>query len=148
MGSGHHLITNVEWTSLARHIAAQPSKLVLLVPEFFLEGIQYSASTTFASDGFINTQTASNTGTLNYIYNTSANIVGSSGEFTFKRIHNLSNRQIIWDLAGNIYEWNDITCIKGSGMGKWYDIVGSIDWNNNVLDDYKRDVAGPLLFTL
>lgn len=76
------------------------------------------------------------------IYNTGANSLGSSGNFIFKRNHSFANGKTIWDLAGNVREWNDDTCIQGSGIEKWYNCAWT-EWNDTNLDDYKRGIAGP-----
>ena len=139
---GAHLITNTEWTALARHIAAQPSNWSTGVVGDGVLSRGYSASTTNASDGFTNTVVAPNTG-IGYEYNTGANIVGPSGVFDLKRTHNLANGQTIWDLAGNLWEWNSDTCTPGSGEGNWYNNAAWIEWNDTNLDDYERPIAGP-----
>ncbi|OQB09138.1 MAG: hypothetical protein BWY21_00914 [Parcubacteria group bacterium ADurb.Bin216] len=142
MGSGYHLITNAEWTSLARHIAAQPSNWSTGTVGSGVLSRGYSASTTFASDGFENTAVAPSTGP-GYEYNTGVNTLNSFGDFIFKRTNNLQNGQIIWDLAGNVWEWNSDTCVQGSGVGNWYNTGGVyIEWNDANLDDYERGAAG------
>ncbi|OQB09607.1 MAG: hypothetical protein BWY21_00723 [Parcubacteria group bacterium ADurb.Bin216] len=141
LGSGYHLITNAEWTSLARHIAAQPSNWSTGTVGSGVLSRGYSASTTVASDGFTNTTIAPYTG-LGYEYNIAANEVGASGTFDLKRTHNLANGQVIWDLAGNVWEWNSDTCNQGSGLDNWYNSAW-IEWNNSNLDDYERFTAGP-----
>ena len=141
LGSGYHLITNAEWTSLARHIAAQPSNWSTGTVGSGVLSRGYSASTTVASDGFANTTIAPYTG-LGYEYNIAANEVGASGTFDLKRTHNLANGQVIWDLAGNVWEWNSDTCNQGSGLDNWYNSAW-IEWNNSNLDDYERFTAGP-----
>ncbi|BFT94185.1 hypothetical protein MNSC_01930 [Minisyncoccus archaeophilus] len=141
LGSGYHLITNAEWTSLARHLASQPSNWSTGTVGSGVLSRGYSASTTNASDGFQNTAVAPSTGP-GYEYNTGVNTVGSSGVFDLKRTHNLANGKIIWDLAGNVWEWNSDTCTQGSGAGNWYNGVW-IEWNDTNLDDYERGVAGP-----
>jgi prepilin-type N-terminal cleavage/methylation domain-containing protein len=141
---GAHLITNTEWTALARHIAAQPSNWSNGAVGDGVLSRGYSASTTYASDGFTNTGPAPTTGTLNDVYNTGVNAVGPNGVFDLKRTHYLVNGQIIWDLAGNLWEWNSDTCIPGSGEGNWYNSGTWIEWNDTNLDDYERLVGGSI----
>jgi formylglycine-generating enzyme required for sulfatase activity len=103
----------------------------------------YSASVANGGDAFTNTQVAPTTGT-GYEYNTAADTVGSSGDFKFKRTHNLSTGQVIWDLAGNVWEWNSDTCTQGSGTGNWYNTASAwIEWNDSNLSDYELGIAGP-----
>ncbi len=141
LGSGYHLITNAEWTSLARHLASQPSNWSTGTVGSGVLSRGYSASNTNASDGFQNTAVAPSTGP-GYEYNTGVNTVGSSGVFSLKRTHNLANGKTIWDLAGNVWEWNSDTCTQGSGAGNWYNSA-YIEWNDTNLDDYERPTAGP-----
>jgi formylglycine-generating enzyme required for sulfatase activity len=142
LGSGYHLITNAEWTSLARHIASQSSNWSTGTVGSGVLSRGYSASTTYASDGFTNTAVAPSTGP-GYEYNTGVDTVGSSGVFDLKRTHNLANGKTIWDLAGNVWEWNSDTCIQGSGAGNWYNSGAWIEWSDTNLDDYERTIAGP-----
>jgi formylglycine-generating enzyme required for sulfatase activity len=141
LGSGYHLITNTEWTSLARHIASRASNWSTGTVGSGVLSRGYSAVNT--ADGFQNTVPASTTGASNDLYNTGANTVGSSGNFALKRTHNLANGQTIWDFAGNVWERNNATCTKGSGDGYWYDSGGSwIEWNNSNLLDYELGTYG------
>ncbi|BFT94001.1 hypothetical protein MNSC_00090 [Minisyncoccus archaeophilus] len=142
LGSGYHLITNAEWTSLARHLASQPSNWSTGTVGSGVLSRGYSASTTNASDGFTNTAVAPSTG-AGYEYNTGVNTVGPSGVFSLKRTHNLANGKTIWDLAGNVWEWNSDTCTQGSGSGNWYNSGAWIEWSDANLDDYERITAGP-----
>ena len=137
---GAHLITNAEWTALARHIAAQPSNWSNGTIGDGVLSRGYSAAN--IPDGFYNNSIAPHTGT-GYEYNTGANTVGPSGEFKLKRTHNLYNGQVIWDLSANIWEWTSDTCMQGSGLGKWYNNNTWLDWDNANLDDYERLTGGP-----
>lgn len=51
----------------------------------------------------------------------------------------LSNGKVIWDFAGDVWEWNDWQC----GTGVWYSVAGWIDWTNANLTDYEKYAAGP-----
>ena len=141
LGSGYHLITNAEWTSLARHIANQSSNWSNDTVGSGVLSRGYSASTTYASDSFTNTAPAPNTGP-GYEYNTGVNTVGSSGVFDLKRTHDLANGHVIWDLAGNVWEWNSDTCTQGTGAGNWYNSAW-VEWNDSNLSDYELGTAGP-----
>ncbi|GMX59543.1 MAG: hypothetical protein MNSN_05440 [Minisyncoccus archaeiphilus] len=146
LGSGYHLITNTEWTSLARHLASQPSNWSTGTVGSGVLSRGYSASTTYASDGFQNTAVAPTTGSSSDECNTGVDQVGSCvlpSNFSLKRTHNLANGKTIWDLAGNVWEWNSDTCTQGSGAGNWYNSGAWIEWNDTNLDDYERGAAGP-----
>jgi hypothetical protein len=54
------------------------------------------------------------------------------------RTHVLSNGNIIWDMAGNVYEWTDAQCDTTS----WYN-TGWVEWNNANVTDWEKLVAGP-----
>jgi len=137
LGSGYHLITNAEWTSLARHIAAQPSNWSTGTVGSGVLSRGYSASTTNATDGFTNTVVASNTG-INYEYNIGADQVGGSGLFDLKRTYYLANGKTLWDLAGNVWEWTTDICDSN-----WYNGGAWIEWGNANLSDYEIGLAGP-----
>jgi formylglycine-generating enzyme required for sulfatase activity len=141
LGSGYHLITNTEWTALARNIEGTASNWSGGAVGSGVMSRGYSAWTS-SGDSFTNTQVAPTTGT-GYEYNTAANTSGPSGDFKLKRTHNLSNGQIIWDLAGNVWEWNSDTCTQGSGTGNWYNSSSWIEWSDSNLSDYELGIAGP-----
>ncbi|BFT94471.1 hypothetical protein MNSC_04790 [Minisyncoccus archaeophilus] len=138
---GAHLITNAEWTALARHIAAQPSNWSSGVVGDGVLSRGYSAAD--GSDGFYNTSVAPTTGTVNDVYNIATDTVGPTGLFALKRTNDLGGGKTIWDLGGNVFELTSDTCTQGSGVGNWYN-SGWIEWTNTNLDDYERDTAGPI----
>ena len=139
---GAHLITNAEWTALARHIAAQSSNWSTGVVGSGFLSRGYAANAGY-DDSFTNTKHAQTTGTENDLYNTGADTVGPSGEFRYKRTHNLSNGQVLWDFSGNAHEWVSGTCSPGSGMCKWYDLGSWLSWTDSNLNDYEIGLAGP-----
>ena len=54
------------------------------------------------------------------------------------RTHILSNGNVIWDFAGNVWEWNDWQC----GTGTWYSLGSWSEWNNANLTDYEQSAGG------
>ena len=48
-------------------------------------------------------------------------------------------------MAGNVWEWNNITCQMGSGNNFCYN-GGSvpIEWDNSNLSDYEKGIVGPI----
>ncbi|OQB08765.1 MAG: hypothetical protein BWY21_01111 [Parcubacteria group bacterium ADurb.Bin216] len=143
LGTGYHLISSAEWTNLARHI--------MTVPSNWSEGVVGSgylsrgyASNTLSGDTFTNSAVASSTGD-NYLYNTGADTVGPAGDHKYRRTHILANSQQIWDLGGNLWEWNSDTCQVGSGIGYWKSGVWTT-WDDVELQDYEINIAGPSPF--
>ncbi len=137
LGTGYHLITNAEWTSLARHIVSQPSNWSTGIVGSGVLSRGYSGN----PGEFSNTLVASITG-IGYEYNTGVNNVGSIGIFDLKRTHNLANNMNIWDFTGNVWEWNNDICTQGSGVANWYNSGAWIEWSDVDLSDYEVGVAG------
>jgi formylglycine-generating enzyme required for sulfatase activity len=50
----------------------------------------------------------------------------------------LSNGNVIWDIAGNVWEWTDNLC----GI-PWDTTAGWVEWNNAGLTDQEKYDAGP-----
>jgi len=124
LGNGAHLITNAEWTLLARSAESVSSN--------WNGTVMYRGH----SDGTPANSLASD-GTDPY-YGT-----GQSSPSEQRRTLTLVNGQIIWDLAGNAWEWNNFTCQIGSGNGYWYNSGAWIEWNDSNLSDYEKGIAGP-----
>ncbi len=120
---GGHLLTNPEWMTIARNI----------------EQVSGNWSTGNIGSGYINignyNKTNAMIGTPDY----------ATGEVTwdYKRTHSLSSSDTIYDIAGNVSEWLDTTCIGGTGAGKYDTTSGYLEWSNGALDDYERGAAGP-----
>ena len=61
------------------------------------------------------------------------------------RILTLSNDNVIWDLAGNVWEWTDMDM---TALGVWYNSASAWkEWNDANLTDYERIVAGSTSYT-
>ena len=60
-----------------------------------------------------------------------------------KRVHQLSTGQYLWDWSGNVYEWLGMTCVGGTGVGKWDTTVAWQEWSVAALSDYEKVRAGP-----
>jgi hypothetical protein len=60
-----------------------------------------------------------------------------------KRVHQLSSGQYVWDWSANVFEWLDMTCTAGSGVGNWYNSGNWVEWTNANLSDYEKVRAGP-----
>jgi hypothetical protein len=135
-----------EWTQIARNIEGVGINWSggIVGSGYLSRG--YSSGESYAPgiDTFTNTSPAPYTG-IGYEYNVGVDSVGPSGEYKFKRVHTLSNGQVIWDLAGNVWEFNSDNCQPGNGAGYWYNSQSSewIEWNNLNLSDYEKSAAGP-----
>ncbi|MDD5639960.1 MAG: SUMF1/EgtB/PvdO family nonheme iron enzyme, partial [Candidatus Pacebacteria bacterium] len=127
LGNGAHLITNAEWTLLARSAETTSSNWNGTV--MYRGHSDNSPANSLASDG------------VDSYYGT-GNSSSSSPEQ--RRTLALANGQMIWDLAGNVYEWNNNTCTIGTGTGNWYNSLGWIEWNHSSLSDYEKNTAGPI----
>lgn len=122
---GAHLMTNAEWMALARDIEG--------VKDNWSNNILargWSANTSYG-DTWTNNNTAPETG-ASCLYNTAANTCGSSGAHLYKRTHKLSNKQEIWDLSGNAWEWVDETMTTAEAKinfsnqsSNWYEYNGT-----------------------
>ncbi len=55
------------------------------------------------------------------------------------RTHVLSNGSVIWDVAGNVWEWSDWQC----STGVWYNSAAWVEWTNANVTDYEKYAAGP-----
>jgi formylglycine-generating enzyme required for sulfatase activity len=55
------------------------------------------------------------------------------------RTHILSNGEILWDLAGNVWEWNDMQCDTTA----WYSGAAWSEWSSANLTDSEKYMAGP-----
>lgn len=132
LGSNYHLITNLEWTTIARN-----AELVSNNWNSSIVGIgsMWKGHTDGSPNNALSTDLNDLTG-----YNETLN----SAPSLQKRILILSNNEIIWDFSGNVYEWSNDTCITGSGIGNWYNSGSWIDWTDSNLVDYEKGIAGPI----
>jgi len=128
LGTGFHLITNAQWTTIARNAE--------------LLGSNWNSSTSGIgsmwrghSDGSPNN--ALSVSDVNDYYDQT----GQSSPSTERRVLNLSNGEQIWDLGGNVREWNSDTCGQGD---PWYSVAGFIDWTSANVNGAEKTLAGPL----
>jgi uncharacterized repeat protein (TIGR02543 family) len=105
IGSGFHLVSNPEWMTIASNVAAQ--------------GINWSGGTTGSgllarghSDNTPTSACSADANDLNaYVENScSGGTLAETGDSTEqRRTHYLSNSSVIWDLAGNYWQWVNYT---------------------------------------
>jgi hypothetical protein len=122
LGPGYHLITNAEWTTLARDIESTPAS--------WTGGSVGSGMIKRGNAGTVDAGTYDGSDPE---YGTSRN---TKAELT------LSNGNTIWDLSGNVNEWVDGTCTPGTGNNFW-SATSSYEWTDTILTDFERSEAGP-----
>jgi Right handed beta helix region len=63
------------------------------------------------------------------------------------RTHVLSDGEVIWDWAGNAWEWISASCMRNNGSGCdncYYGVTSDpMDWSNASIGSFERGVAGP-----
>jgi len=63
------------------------------------------------------------------------------------RTHALSNGEVIWDWAGNAWEWVAASCLSNNGSGCdgcYYGATASpLDWLDSNITSFERGLAGP-----
>jgi hypothetical protein len=157
---GAHLITSGEWMTISRNIERTsindidaaaglqlatghsdnvPANSLAATSDPSLNGCTISQPLSDAS----NASCPIRTGTEVY-YGTGdsysgAYSAGAAGRAQM-RIHVLSNGNIIWDFAGNIWSWVDMQCTTPI----WYGNTSIwSNWNDANLTDWEKLVAGP-----
>ncbi|MFA5080638.1 MAG: SUMF1/EgtB/PvdO family nonheme iron enzyme, partial [Candidatus Paceibacterota bacterium] len=123
LGNGAHLITNAEWTLLARNIES--------VPANWTGGSVGSGILKRGNVGMVDAGSYDGADPDTGISNNLAELV-------------LSNGQSIWHLSGNVWEWNNNVFSSGTGVGFWQQGPGWIEWNNGNLADYEKSMAGSI----
>jgi len=113
---GWHLITNAEWMTIARNVERQganwcdlngtncgfsPGQSSKYLAAGHNDNNSESGSNKAIIASAIDSQACYRTTT-----DTSSNCGGAGSQ---KRTHTLSNGEVVWDLAGNVWEWTDNT---------------------------------------
>ena len=97
LGKGYHLITNDEWMTIATNAAAQDTNW---------EGGSVGSMEMARGHSDYNPPEICSADTIDSnSYVESGCTASTSGVFNQRRTHHLSNGHIIWDLAGNVWEW-------------------------------------------
>jgi len=130
-GTSAHLITNDEWMSIARNAEAQPINWSLgSVGSGYLyagHNDNSPAKARIASSNDANRSAYTDAGGTTEALTTATNTANGQSGTTGNQVRtfNLSNGQVIWDIAGNIWEWNNNTILgkdqptSGTGGFTW-----------------------------
>jgi hypothetical protein len=121
LGSGAHLITNAEWTLLARDI----------------EGVGANWTGGTVGSGILK---RGNVGDANAGDYNSAGDPDTGNSNALARLQ-LANGNYIWHLSGNVYEWTSDTC--STAPANWYYNGAWLEWTDANLADYEKGAAGP-----
>lgn len=131
LGVGYDLISNAQWMAIARDAEFQPAN-------WNGSGVYDGTMPNGHSDG--DPFNALDISDVNDPYDQTL----SGGDFTQRRTLNLSNGEVIWDLGGNVWEWNrDLS----SDHPTW--ATGGVDgyWDVQTNSTFRAN-AGPLNETL
>ena len=97
LGKGYHLLTNEEWMTIATNAAAQAEN-------WDGGNVGVNDMARGHSDSDPGNACIADIDDANAYVGASCTI-GASGTFNQRRTHILSNGEVIWDLAGNVWEW-------------------------------------------
>lgn len=127
LGEGYHLITNAEWMAIARNIESvganwsdnhpHPSgrsDAWLNVGHSCREGLRGTAYRRNGGQGFTEGMLPASPhdseglfGLIRGDFEASTQTLDANGWNLYRRTHYLSNGEVIWDFAGNVWDWVD-----------------------------------------
>lgn len=116
MGSGYDMITNEQWQTIARNIAGTASN--------WSTGVVANGELNRGiSDGSQSSGRAASADDINGNCENTGQTCSSTTWNSQRRTHTLSNGSVVWDIAGNVWEWvsNDN-----------YEPVGTDDYVSNL----------------
>jgi hypothetical protein len=98
LGAGYDLLTNAEWQTIARDIEAQQSGPT---NNWVVDG----SSDTTLNSGHTDNSPAQSCDSGRELVDTDCLDSGGESDPSELRTHHLSNGELIWDVAGNAWEW-------------------------------------------
>ncbi|MCK5123052.1 MAG: hypothetical protein KAQ87_02800, partial [Candidatus Pacebacteria bacterium] len=163
---GAHLMTDAEWMTMARNIegvtindldtdvnlqlgngSSTSPVTYAAVTDPVISGCNLSESLEHADNVWASGDcelrgTNGNTADFGYTHDGASNFsiaYNSAADSKAKiRTHVLSNGEIIWDVAGNVWELTDAWCDTTS----WHNTAAWEEWNDGDLTDYEQIVGG------
>lgn len=144
VGASAHLITNSEWMTIARNAEALNSNWSLGVGgSGYLYAGHNDSSPNWALQASANdanraayTNSSGDTENLTTATNNNSGQAGTTGNQV--RNFNLSNNSVVWDMAGNVWEWNNnIQTTAVDTTASW------VEWNSANIASGARDLYGP-----
>jgi hypothetical protein len=140
---GWHLITNNEWMTIARNLERQGSNWCALNGTGCgnSPGSQYLVAGHNDNGPALGLQASTDDSQVCYGTVTKDVDPGCGNGATQRRTHYLSNGEVIWDLAGNLWEWTD-DVIRGpnkpvGGDAAWIDWPDVTNYGFLTYDDLK-----------
>ena len=149
-GNRYHLITNAEWVTIARNTESVGANWNTSVvgSGFMYSGHNDAGPASQLSISNINDpydQTGDNQTTCDGFYSNgfvvADDVITGGACLGQKRVLILNNSEEIWDLSGNVWEWNNDTCSQGD---PWYSGAAWIDWTNSSVNTNEKTLGGPL----
>ncbi len=128
LGTGYKLITRAEWTTIARETE---NNIYNWNSGVIGSGSMYKGHTDIIPNHALSTTNTSNgyTGTEN------------SGTSEQRRTLKLYNGELIWDLGGNVWEWNNDRCKRDD---PWYSGSLWLNWTHININTTEKSIAGPI----
>lgn len=126
LGAGYQLITNAQWMTIANDI----------------EGVASNWSSGKVSDGQLNRGHSDNNPPNpcdSRLENVQDSCSSPGKEFSQKRTHTLSNGTILWDIAGNLWNWTDWNVPMDKKAYYSKDGTSLEDWRE--MDQIDRNIA-------
>ena len=135
LGSGYDLISNAQWQTIARNIADQPSNWGTA------EG---AANSVTAYNGELSRGHSDNAPSSALVANAddtqgcdgTGQTCSNTNWSSQRRTHVLSNGQVIWDFAGNVYEWVKDDNNASQGANGW---ISTMNLNDSRQNNFGND---------